>query len=75
MEGPIDASDVELVNGGGEFPDVGVYDFDFTTPGETMETTTSGSTKQKKKKHGKQKKRRINFLSLSMHLWPGKWED
>jgi hypothetical protein len=60
----ITGSDVKSVNGAEEFPDVGVFNFDFATPGETAKMTTSGSANSKKKKHGKQKKHRINFHSL-----------
>jgi hypothetical protein len=71
----IKASDVNPVYCA-EFPDVVVCNFDFTTQSDTTKTTASGSTNPKKKKtHRKQKKRRINFVSLSTHLWPGKWED
>jgi hypothetical protein len=56
-----------------EFDDVGVCDFDFSTPSVTTKKTAT--PKNKKKKRGNPKKPRINFLRLSMHLWPGKWEE
>ena len=56
-----------------EFDDVGVRDFDFSTPSETTKKTAT--PKNKNKKHRKPKKARINFLRLLMHLWPGKWEE
>ena len=40
-----------------------------------MKTKASGWKNPKKKKYRKQKKMRINFLALLIHLWPGKWED
>jgi hypothetical protein len=66
------ASDVDPA----EFPDVGVWDFNFATPSNTTKTTASGWENPKKnEKRRKQKKKRINFLALLIHLWPGKWED
>ena len=54
-----------------EFPDVGTCNFDFSTWNDTMKTTAN----PKEKKYKKQKKERINFLCLLIHLWPGRWED
>jgi hypothetical protein len=70
----ITASDVDPASVA-EFPDVGVCDFDFTTPCDTTTTTASGWKNPKKKKYRKKKKMRINFLALLIHLWPGKWEE
>jgi hypothetical protein len=57
-----------------EFDDVGICDFDFSTPRENSKTNKkSGPNNQKK--YRKEKKKRIKFLDLLIHLWPGNWED
>jgi hypothetical protein len=42
---------------------------------QATKTTASGWKNPKKRKCRKQKKERINFLRLLIHLWPGNWED
>jgi hypothetical protein len=64
----IKASDVSIA----EFPDVGVCDFDFNST-RSDKTRTNGW--KNPKNYRKQKKKRISFLDLLIHLWPGKWEE
>jgi hypothetical protein len=68
VRGDIKASDVDP-----EFPDVGICDFDFTAHPSEKTMNTRGWKNPKKYK--KQKRRRVNFLDLLIHLWPGNWED
>jgi hypothetical protein len=68
----IKAKDIHPSVSESEFPDVGICDFDFSTAHPT--SNTSG-TWRNPKKYKKAKKKRINFLALLIHLWPGKWED
>ena len=71
VRGDIKESDLDPLSLS-EFADVGICDFDFTAPA-TDKTKTSGW--KNPKKYRKHKKRRINFLDLLIHLWPGKWEE
>jgi hypothetical protein len=51
-----------------EFDDVGICDFDFSTPENSKTNKKSGPNSRRS--HRKQKKKRIHDLLI--HLWPGK---